>query len=181
MKIDSKQGNTMQSEHMIRESFQEMGRIIEELQHVAEKMLTVMDKQINAITAAKNKEIEKYTEEYSELRGRFNEQEENFVQQLHQVLDLPAGSEQEVRLDHLKKLFPDAASTIDEWKQLIEAQAIKLKKKHDRVVELLDFALNRNANLMHAIYSLNNRKNTHYSSGGRKEEISSGMAVNKEA
>lgn len=171
----------MQSEKRVRESFQEMGNIIDELEHIAERMLAVMDKQINAIVAAKNEEIEKYTEEYSELRGRFNEQEENFVEQLYQMLDLPAGSEQEVQMDQLKKLFPDAASTIDEWKQLIEEQALKLKRKHNRVVELLDFALNRNTSLMHAIYSLNNRKNTHYSPGGRKEDISSGMAVNKEA
>lgn len=171
----------MQSEKLVRESFQEMGSIIEELEHVAEKMLAVMDKQINAIIDAENEDIEKYTEEYSDLRGRFNEQEENFVNQLHRMLDLPSGSEQEIRMDQLKKLFPNAASTIDDWKQLIEEQALKLKKKHNRVVDLLDFALNRNASLMHAIYSLNNRKNTHYSPGGRKEDISSGMAVNKEA
>lgn len=181
MTISSKDPNNMKSEGKVNESFRRVEQTVEDLQGLARQMRVVLDKQIEAIVSADEEKLTKYTEEYTDLRGRYNEREQKFVDQLHHLLE-PAGvSSGEVRLERLKSIFSDASSTIDKWKELLRRQARELKEKNERVVELLDFALNRNAELMYAIYSLNNRKNTRYGSGGQKEEISSGMTVNKEA
>lgn len=173
--------NTMQSDSKANESFRHLQQIVERLQQLAGQLTGVMDQQTEAIIAGDEENMETLTEDYSELRGQFEEQELKFVNQLHHMLGTDAESTRKIRLELLKETFPDAAGTIDQWRQLLRRQARELKQKNKRIVDLLDFALSRNAELMYAIYSLNNRKNTHYGSGGQKEEISSGMAVNKEA
>ncbi|SHG13864.1 FlgN protein [Fodinibius roseus] len=171
----------MQSENEINESFRQIEQKVESLQGLARQMKETLDKQTEAIISADEEKLTIYTEAYTDLKGRYNQQEQKFIDQLHHLLE-PAGvSSHEVRLEQLKGIFPNASSTIDKWKEQLRRQARELKRKNERVVELLDFALNRNAELMYAIYSLNNRKSTHYGSGGQKEEISSGMTVNKEA
>jgi len=57
---------------------------------------------------------------------------------------------------------------------------MQLKKMHQQLDELLEFALSRNTEMMRSIYSIYSRKNTHYSATGGTNEISSGMAVNQE-
>lgn len=171
----------MESEREINESFRQIEQTVEGLQSLARQMREVLDKQTEAIVSADEEKLTRNTEAYTDLRGRYNEQEQKFIDQLNHLLE-PAGvSSREVRLEKLKSIFSDASATIDKWKEQLRRQALELKRKNERVVELLDFALNRNAELMYAIYSLHNRKNTHYGSGGQKEEISSGMTVNKEA
>lgn len=171
----------MQASNSSRDSFQKMAQIIKDLQYLAQRMLTVMDEQIEAIVANNETNIEKHTEKYTDLRGAFNNKEKDFEDHLHKLLEKAEQSPAQVRLSELKELFPDAQSVIDSWQKQLRKQSRDLKKKHERVVSLLDFALNRNIELMYSIYSLSNRMNTRYGSGGQKEEISSGIAVNKEA
>ena len=97
------------------------------------------------------------------------------------TLNKVGAREPEVRLESLKKYYPKQKNLIADWQNVLEMQMNTLKEKQGKLNELLEFAVEKNMQLMHSIYSMHNKKNTRYSSGGTKEEISSGIALNKEA
>ena len=85
------------------------------------------------------------------------------------------------KLADLVVKFPDEEQTINNWKATLSQNAKNLQRKNKQLVDLLEFALNRNTRLMHSFYTLFNNKNSHYSPTGQKSHIASGVAVNQEA
>ena len=157
-----------------------LGQIIDTLGELSTKLIEVMDKQIDAVVASNTDQIKKLAEQHINLKGTFRKQEKLFVKELKGQLSQAEVEVSDVKLDALKEAFPEAASIINRWKEGIEEHAIRLKKMHQQLGELLEFALSRNTEMMRSIYSIYNRKNTHYSSTGGTNEVSSGMAVNQE-
>lgn len=149
------------------------------LSRLSQNLMSVMDKQIMAIIANDDEEIEENAERYANLKGTFKEKELEFVKGLKGLLE--DTEQDEIRLEALKKVFPDSAEIIDDWKTELEDQIGQLKNKHQRLNVLLDFAMDRNIQIFHSIYGLSNQKNTRYGSEGIKEDVSSGLAINTKA
>ncbi|MCC5913841.1 MAG: flagellar export chaperone FlgN [Balneolaceae bacterium] len=151
---------------------------VEGLNRTSQELFMVMDEQIQAIVSADAERVEKLSEEHSILHGRFKEHEREFVKELEKSLDKIMDDKRKIRLAALKEIYPESATKIEQWKMVLSENTRRLQKKHNQVVDLLEFALARNAKLMHSIYSLGDSKNTHYSPTGGKSEVASGVAVN---
>lgn len=164
-----------------KKAVKEFENIIDRLIRLSGDLMEVIDKQIEAVVSSNEEDIEQHVEEYARLRGVFKEQEHKFMDQLQVLLNNAGVQRVEIRLEYLKEAYPEAADTITEWQVTLEDQMEKLKQKHQKLNNLLEFAVEKNMQLMHSIYSLHDEKNTRYSAGGSKEEISSGIALNKEA
>ncbi|WP_138430768.1 hypothetical protein [Fodinibius saliphilus] len=160
------------------EKFSAFGQTVEELEVLSQKLIQTIDNQTKAVIASNDKKIEEFAERYTTLKGSFKEQEKQFIDQLQ---DMTPPKDERLKLEHLKETYPQYGQMIEQWEESLGTHTRLLKRKHKKLNELLEFALNRNVELMHSIYRLHNQKNTHYSSGGGREEIASGMAVNKEA
>lgn len=146
-----------------------------------DRLMTVMDKQVQAIISSEAKKIEELTEEQSSLQGEYKQNERAFIEELEHAVSDVLGPEKQPSLRMLKKMFPEAIAIIDRWQKQLTENANRLKQKHNQVVQLLEFALVRNANMMHSIYSLHNEKNSHYSQNGDKAGVVSGVAINHKA
>ncbi|MEL7833614.1 hypothetical protein [Fodinibius sp. Rm-B-1B1-1] len=164
-----------------KKAFTEFEDIIDRLGRLSGELVEVIDKQIEAVVSSNEEDIEQHVEEYTHLRGLFKEQEHKFMDHLQSMLNNAGVSSVEIRLEYLKEAYPEATDTIIDWQVTLEKQMAMLKEKHQKLNKLLEFAVEKNMQLMHSIYSLHNKKNTRYSAGGSKEEISSGIALNKEA
>ncbi|MCW9705352.1 hypothetical protein [Fodinibius salsisoli] len=163
------------------EAFTELGQIVDRLSKLSDALQDVISKQVEAVVSSNGDDIEQNVEDYTQLREVFKEQEHKLVGHLRMMLNNAGISNVEVRLENLKEVYPNKGDTISGWQMNLEQQMIRLRKKHDKLNSLLEFAVEKNMQLMRSIYSLHNNKNTRYSAGGRKEEISSGIALNKEA
>ncbi|NGP87371.1 hypothetical protein [Fodinibius halophilus] len=163
---------------MQEEKLNAFGETVEELERLSQKLIKTIENQTKAVIASNDKKIEEFAERYTTLQGAFKEQEKQFIDQLQAMVP---SKEERLKLEHLKETFPQFAGMIDQWEESLGTHTRLLKRKHQKLNELLEFALSRNVELMHSIYSLHNQKNMHYSSGGDKKEIASGIAVNKEA
>jgi hypothetical protein len=153
---------------------------IERLHDSSAKMLKLMEGQVDAIIASDAFKIEKLSEEHDELSVRYKIHEDEFIATLSEVVgEVNPGSA--VRLSELKKLFPECAETIDTWQTLLYQNTQQLQKKNEQILELLEFALSRNAKLMRSLYSLHHEKNTRYAANGDTQGIMPGVAVNQEA
>lgn len=155
--------------------------IIDRLGSLSDDLMEVIDKQIEAVVSSNQEDIEQYVEQYTHLRGVFKEQEHKFMDHLQILLQNASVSSMEIRLEYLKDAYPASEARITDWQITLEEQMEKLKAKHKKLNNLLEFAVKKNMQLMHSIYSLGNEKNTRYGAEGSKEEISSGIALNKEA
>jgi DNA repair ATPase RecN len=162
-------------------AFKEFEQIIDRLGRLSDDLVEIIDKQISAVVSSNGEDVEQYVEEYTHLRGVFKEQEHKFIDHLQMMLNNAGVKSIEIRLENLKEAYPETADTISDWQEELEKQMKMLKAKHQKLNNLLEFAVEKNMQLMHSIYSLHNKKNTRYSAGGSKEEISSGIALNKEA
>lgn len=148
------------------------------------RLMAVMDKQVQAIIASDAEKIEELTEEQSSLQGDYKQYERAFIEELEQAVSGVPGSgadSHQPSLSRLKEIFPEAAPTIARWQKQLTENAARLKQKHGQVVQLLEFALVQNANMMHSIYRLHNEKNSHYSQNGDKAGVVSGVAINHKA
>lgn len=164
-----------------RKAFLEFEEIIVRLHRLSDDLIAVIDNQIGATISSDKERIEKYVEEYTTLRRIFKKQEYKFMDRLQTMLNQGDVNSVEVKLEHLKEIYPEYESTIDKWQMMLEQQMERLKMSHKKLNHLLEFAVEKNMELMHSIYRLNNRKNTRYSPSGNKEKISSGIALNTEA
>ena len=167
----------MESTDPLSELEQKVGR----LEGLSDDLITVVDHQIDAVVNSKTEQIEEYVQQYTSLRGVFRDEEQEFINQLRMTLNKGGANKAEVRLESLKECYPQQKDLIADWQDVLEKQMDILKKKQEKLDGLLEFAVEKNMQLMHSIYSMHNKKNTRYSSGGTKEEISSGIALNKEA
>jgi len=155
---------------------------VEVLTQLSQKLMGVMDDQIMAIIAGDDEEIEENSERYTNLKGVFKKKEHEFVKNIKTLLQETTNEDPEIiGLEPLKKAFPDAAAMIDQWRTELRDRMGELKDKHQRLNVLLEFAMDRNIQLFQSIYGLGNQENTRYGAGGTKEEVSSGLAVNKKA
>ena len=164
-----------------KKAFSEFEEIIGRLHRLSDDLIAVIDKQIDAVVSSDKEHIEKYVEKYITLRGIFKDQEHKFMDHLQAMLTNVDANSVDVRLELLKEVYPESEVKINKWQKTLEQKMGTLKKRHKKLNQLLEFAVEKNMELMHSIYSLNNKKGTRYSSGGNKEEISSGIALNKEA
>ncbi len=164
-----------------KKALKDFEQIIERLGSLSGDLMEVLEKQIEAVVASNEEDIEQHVEQYTRLRGMFREEEHKFMDQLQVLLNNAGVQRVEIRLEYLKEAYPEVADTITKWQITLEEQMEKLKQKHQKLNNLLEFAVEKNMQLMHSIYSLHDKKNTRYSAGGSKEEISSGIALNKEA
>ena len=149
------------------------------LNEILDGLLEVMNGQKEALISSDIEQVEHLTEIHSQLSVRFNKQEEQFVHELQKLM----GGEQKtgIRISNLKKYFPEASGVIDSWRNTLVEKTNLIQEKHQHIIQLLEFAMLRNASLMKTIYSIHNEKNTHYSTSGSKENIVSGVALNQKA
>lgn len=159
---------------------QDMNTIVSALYQTSEQLIYVMEEQIQAIISSSPEKIEELTEKQTAIQSVYKKQERAFIVELERnVEDIKDGELPKLR--DLKTKFPDQEQQIDRWKVTLSQNARNLQRKNKQLVDLLEFALNRNTRLMHSFYTLFNDKNSHYSPTGQKSNIASGVAVNQEA
>lgn len=165
--------NNLQNEKIIETFKPFVGKINQTL----DALLDVMNAQKEALLASNVEQIEALTEQHSQLSQDLREQETRFVTALHSHFEIEAGSD--IKLSNLKTYFPDLAELIDSWRETLIEKTILLQQKHYQIVQLFEFAMLRNGNMMKTIYSLHNEKNMQYSATGKREHVVSGVAINQ--
>lgn len=160
-------------------SLKEIQESVGTLHQCSQEIIQVMEDQIDAIIASNPDKIEQLSETHSTLSSQFKVYEENFVTRLTALLG--KGKEaNKLRLLKLKELFPDWKEQIEDWHQKLERNTKELQRKHNQILQLLEFAMNQNARLMHSMYDAHNEKNVHYGATGKPAGIPSGIAINQE-
>jgi len=159
----------------------EMNSLVQALDKTSDQLLYVMEEQIQAIISSSPEKIEELTEKQSSIQSEYKRFEREFISQLQKSLSSPPRNENGPKLGDLKLEYPGEEDQIERWKVTLSQNAKQLKRKNEQLVQLLEFALNRNAKLMHSFYSLFNNKNSHYSPTGEKTSVRSGVAINQEA
>ena len=158
----------------------DMDNIVLSLHETSEQLIYVMEEQIQAIISSSPEKIEELTERQTEIQSEYKKHERAFISELERNVEDPKNGDLP-RLGDLVMLFPNEEQKINRWKATLSQNARNLQRKNKQLVELLEFALNRNTRLMHSFYTLFNNKNSHYSPNGKKSNIASGVAVNQEA
>lgn len=160
---------------------QQLDSIVHDLHQTSQQLIYVMEEQIQAIISSSPDKIEELTEKHSEIQGEYKKHERAFLLELENNMADRAETNTSMTLTELKKLFPNYEDQIETWKVKLSQNTIRMQKKNEQLVDLLEFALTRNAKLMHSFYSLFNNKNSHYSPNGEKSNVRSGVAINQEA
>ena len=171
---------SISSEKNSEEPFPELSGAIQTLLQTGRELHDVMDDQISAIIASNNHRVEELAAKYATLRGRFGHQEQQFIKILSHTLQEAGHREDPVKLESLKKAAPESTAVIQAWKMVLSQTARQLKKKHEQLIDLLDFALSRNTNMMQSIYQMFNSKNTRYGSNGGRAGMAPGITINQE-
>lgn len=162
------------------DQLRDMDSIVLELQETSERLINVMDEQIQAIISSSPEKIEELTEKQTAIQSEYKKHERAFIVELERNVENGDSSELP-KLADLVVRFPDDEQTINHWKETLFQNTRILQRKNKQLVDLLEFALNRNTRLMHSFYTLFNNKNSHYSPTGQKSHVASGVAVNQEA
>jgi hypothetical protein len=160
-------------------SLQMIAESVELLNNCSQQIIKVMEDQIDAIIGSDAEKIERLSEVHGDLSKRFKIHEQEFITELSSILGSPA-SKEKVRLLNLKDSFPEAADEIDEWHNTLTSNTSKLQRKHNQILQLLEFAMKQNARMMHSMFSVSNDKNTHYVANGMPSGIPVGVAINQE-
>ena len=159
---------------------QDLDEIVKNLRETSEQLIYVMDEQIQAIVSSSPDKIEELTDKQSAMQSIYKKQERAFIVELERHIEGSRSSDIPKLSDLIEK-FPEEEEQIKKWRATLSLNARNLQRKNKQVVDLLEFALNRNTRLMHSFYTLFNNKNSHYSPTGRQTNIASGVAVNQEA
>lgn len=170
----------MQTQTSSPAQLQDMNTIVSALYQTSEQLIYVMEEQIQAIISSSPEKIEELTEKQTAIQSEYKKQERAFIVELERNVE-DTNDGEIPKLGDLKVKFPDQEQQIDRWKVTLSQNARNLQRKNKQLVDLLEFALNRNTRLMHSFYTLFNDKNSHYSPTGQKSNIASGVAVNQEA
>lgn len=161
---------------------QELNNIVMALNQTSEQLIYVMEEQIQAIISSSPDKIQELTDRQSAMQGEYKKHERAFITELEKSMGGPEEKDKDsLRLGDLKLKYPEEQNQIDRWKVTLSQNAQRLQRKNQQLVDLLEFALQRNTRLMHSFYTLFNNKNDHYSPSGQKSAVSSGVAVNQEA
>lgn len=158
----------------------ELTDIVSSLNKTSEQIIYVMEEQIQAVISSSPNKIEELTDRQATMQSEYKKYERDFIMQLEKYLE-STGNGDRPRLQDLKQKFPEQTTMIDHWKVTLSQNAKNLQRKNKQLVDLLEFALNRNTRMMHSIYTLFNQKNSRYNLNGQKSNIASGVAVNQEA
>ncbi len=160
-------------------SLKEIQESVGLLHRCSQEIIKVMEEQIDAIIASNPNKIEQLSETHSSLSQQFKVYEQDFIVRLTALLGKKEDAK-ELRLLKLKELFPDWSDEIGDWHQKLEKNTKDLQRKHNQILQLLEFAMSQNARLMRSMYSSHNEKNLHYGATGKPASIPSGIAVNQE-
>lgn len=160
---------------------QELNDIVMALDQTSEQLIYVMEEQIQAIISSSPDKIQELTDRQSAMQSEYKKYERAFISELKKSTGIADTGESAPRLGDLKLKYPAEESKIDHWKVTLSQNAKRLQRKNQQLVDLLEFALQRNTRLMHSFYTLFSNKNDHYSPKGQKSMVSSGVAVNQEA
>lgn len=163
------------------QNLEEFESTIIELKQVVRRMIEVVEDQTDAIIAGDDEKIEEQVESYSSLNTEYGELEQEFISQLEYLIPDADIEDHNLKMRELSRLYPEYADMINRWRSTLGALLKKLERKHEGLNNLLEFALRRNVDFMEELFRLNNQSSIHYGSEGDKTEISSGIALNKEA
>ncbi|MFO7846559.1 MAG: hypothetical protein R6V27_08355 [Balneolaceae bacterium] len=169
----------MQIENKQAAHLEKINSVVELLSQTSEQIIYVMDEQIQAVISSSPEKIEELTERQSEIQSEYKKYEREFIVQLEKHVN-EKGERDIPSLSDLKDKYPSSREEIERWKVMLSQNSKNLQRKNRQLVDLLEFALNRNTRLMHSYYTLFNRKNSHYSPTGQTASIASGVAVNQE-
>ncbi len=155
---------------------------IELLDQSSQKLIEVMEEQVDAIIGSDTEKIESLSDRHATLTWQYKGYEKKFISELSSALNSGKSEDghQGLRLLNLKLKFPESEEQIDKWHKMLTSNASKLQSKHQQVMELLEFAMEQNARLMHSMYSQHSEKDSHYGANGNRSAISTGIAVNQE-
>ena len=153
---------------------------VELLHESSNKMIEVMERQIDAIIASNTTKIEELANLHASLTVRYTENEQDFINELSTILS-SASEKKGIKLAALKELFPEYSNQIEYWQNILQENVTKLQRKHHQIVELLEFAMSSNAKMLETLYTKGTEKNKHYSSTGTTRSIMPGLAVNQKA
>ncbi|MAL16786.1 MAG: hypothetical protein CL670_08565 [Balneola sp.] len=160
-------------------SLQQIAESVELLDSCSQQIIKVMEDQIDAIIGSDAEKIERLSEVHGDLSKQFKIHEQEFIKELTSIIGTSKNQEK-VRLISLKIIFPEAAEKISEWHSKLTSNTSELKRKHDQILQLLEFAMKQNARMMHSMFSASNEKNTHYVANGTPAGIPVGVAINQE-
>lgn len=164
----------------IPEAIQKISEKVELLHQSSSKMIEVMERQIDAIIHSNSQKIEELANLHASLTVRYTENEQEFIDELSAILSTKK-NKKGIKLVALKELFPEYKSQIDYWQTLLQDNVSKLQRKHQQIVELLEFAMSSNARMLETLYSKSSEKNLHYSASGNASSVMPGLAVNQKA
>lgn len=153
---------------------------VELLHDSSNRMIEVMERQIEAIISSNTNQIEELANLHSTLTIRYTENEQEFIQELSAILSTTP-EKKGLKLMALKELFPAYTNQIEYWQAILHENVNRLQQKHHQVVELLEFAMNNNAKMLETLYSKSSEKNKHYSPTGSTHSMMPGMALNQKA
>jgi hypothetical protein len=160
-------------------SLEQIAESVELLHNCSKQIIKVMEEQIDAIIASNAVRIEDISDVHGNLSKRFKIHEQEFISELSALL-AASGSTAPVRLVSLKEVFPGAVNDIENWHKTLTGDTKELQRKHNQILQLLEFAMSQNARMMQSMYSLHNSKNTHYAPTGQQKGITTGVALNQE-
>ncbi|MAO63655.1 MAG: hypothetical protein CL666_01515 [Balneola sp.] len=161
--------------------FQRLSDTVELLDNSSKQLMKIMEDQIDAIIASDTLKVDALTEAHTSLSWYYKEHEKQFIYELTNLLnEASRGEVENVRLTTLKEYFPEKHAEVDHWYEVISENTKELQRKHKQVLELLEFAMKQNANLMHRMYSKHSEKDTRYQPSGQRSDVATGVAVNQE-
>ena len=153
---------------------------VEQLHQSSNKMIEVMERQIDAIVHSNTQQIEELANLHATLTVRYTENEQEFIQELSTIITA-SDEKKGIKLLALKEIFPDFKGEIEYWQTLLQDNVTKLQRKHHQIMELLDFAMSSNAKMLETLYAKGSEKSTHYSAKGSRSTIMPGIAINQKA
>ena len=163
------------------QSIQRLSDTVELLNNSSKQLMKIMEDQIDAIIASDTMKVDALTEAHTSLSWYYKRHEEQFILELSELIkEVSNGKTEQVRLVTLKEFFPEWSAEIDQWHKMISDNTRELQRKHKQVLELLEFAMQQNAKLMHRMYSKHSEKDIRYRPTGQHSDVATGVAVNQE-
>lgn len=162
------------------EDVRELANTVVELDAILNEIHQIIEKQIEAVVQSDSKELSVLTEKHTELQLRYANSEKEFIKKLKYCAESADNNSDSIRLEHLRDAYPVLGDWVEGVRKFLNEKVQNLSKKQSQLVNLLEFAITRNKNLMHSIYDMYNHKNKIYSSKGSNGHIPSGVAINQE-
>lgn len=160
---------------------QRLSDTVELLDNSSKQLMKIMEDQIDAIIASDTLKVDALTEAHTSLSWYYKQHEEQFILELTSLLNKVAGDDlDQVRLTALKEYFPAWSAEVDRWHEVISDNTKELQRKHQQVLDLLEFAMKQNARLMHRMYSKHGEKDALYQPTGQRSDVATGVAINQE-